>query len=1584
MGRLHGNSRVAIVGILVYVNSVFVSAVWPQESLDETVDRGYPREWLVCGPFQSTLPDGILGAVGAGSVVLDETDYMEPIGGMEGMRPRHLTRVVRNGAEAVWQRAGVNGPALDLAPFFPEASEGLAFAALYLDSNRARDVLLTVNTGLGARVYLNGFLLRDIRTVPYAIGGVDRFVVPFPRGVSLLVLQIPGARYSALAEVLGEDTDDLKGRSLARRTLLTGSSGFEFAVRFDPLRPVVDSLQVVPRLDSTDLFSGGAMRPALDTRLTLFNDGAERSPAVEVSVEPRGMQPHILQVPPVPPKSAVDIATPVAVGLDSSSGAVAVNVRIDAGGETATFLSNVSVPERPPSGTVYVLASPSIPGSDSRHESRAEWVKEMSNRTALLDSQPNFGLFVDDLTLLQQSLAVDPRALPRLQSSSASGAVGFHAGLTVPDERLVSGELLVRNLLYGRRWAAALGGIPSESYVAWDAGGLSLQTPQLLAKSGVSGVVSNLLDRELLPLFLQTAPDASQAFHRHKNQGAKAYSATQLRKVVSLERRELMESGIDADLYIVDSEDEAARRFLPAASADLSNALPAMPVLGDGADRFFERTADIVSRTSMRVAPGYRSLTRVEPGALLVQGDLKRAFAKTEALALTAEKLATFAGAAGAEYPEREIDWIWRTLLYWSARSQLGYAESRRAYVDALGALQRAAGVAREITDGAASYLAEHVNTVSGAPANAEGAVVVFNPTTWTRTDIAMVELDAGYPQGVTILDQRGDPRPAWTESANGRSRVHFVANDVPGLGYATYVVIAGGGDIGGRPREGVQIENEFLRITVDPDRGGVISQVVRKGDEELIEQTEGNHIIALSEDPDATRGGREVWTTGLRASTEDSQASTNVLSTDLFERLIVTTPFLSGEVVRELTLYRGVPRIDCVTRFDSVNDADTLVAATFGPLPGTAVPVYGERFGAIVGRRSQGVLDFRSDHAMNPSGHGLTPALRFAAVGANDGVAVGRSGVVPFGPAMIVHGKSPLVAAMADELGSALLSRGIPSTVVGDEPPVRGAVYTDSTVFGDWRDDLKLGTVFRIVIGDVDDNLETRRLLNTLGETDAGKQVEASKGGRALLLNDPDIPEKSKPIPTLLLFGATPTESVAVAESFRDAILVNGTFPLAPESVLGIDPAPAPRMGFAVLHDGAMLHSLEADGTLVSALYHDTDWPEDRSNLPELDPAPEFRYSLFPFQGSWRESDIVARGHEVAEPLAAVSVDLRAGILPPTGNVLSLDRPGFSITSVRPAEFGMLDFLAGPVRPRDGILIRGYEYRSTPWFGGMAFFTGIRSAAKTNLLGIEGDSIIVEDAAIEFRANANEIETVRFVPENAPRGAPETLVEDGRERPQWTRYWLHRAGAAPIGGAPVTLTFDGALDDAGSPLRAILSNRWTDKTVRGTVDIVASTGLEVAPASFDFVLEPEAFLSQELAVLTRPAPGTPAALTASAEVDGARVVDIVQTNVEPPELTVRRSPTAIQAEVKNRGPILFEGVVEVVVPSAYWRELYPAKPGFLVESRKPVVVEPFSVGRVEFPIVNGGAIDAESPSWVVVKLSGNGHTAYEPVAPLP
>ena len=1580
----------AVLVVLLY--SGVLLAQEKAEPLDAVLGRGYVAHWLVCGPFGTDVDGGVGGALARNVSPLSATDFMEKLGGMVKLRPTHRM-VVRAGVDgAMWQRAGASGSTLDLSPFFPKADEGIAFAAFYVEAQQPRSAFMELNTPLGARVWRNGRLLRDIRPAPLETSGVDKGILDFLPGVNVVVLEVPGASYEYLAKLTKMTVRELNVHAMANRTLLRGSSGFEVALRLRPVFPLGE-LFYVAGLENANTFSGMARDISQDTTLTLFNPSEKPSEAVRVTVSAQDLStPVLTEVASIPPQSEKVVKIPIRVGTRAAGQTIPVTVKLVAGEaisgfKDASFDASVEVLPHEEGGKVYVVTGARYtPDSPLTQSSEMEWrVRSFEKHLRVTEQEPEYGFDLGPASLWRPLIQAYPEGRGILRAAIGMNRCAAEAGYGHPDERFVDGELLARNLVYGLAGAREVLGDMHSAYYAWEQPGLAPQTPQLLLKAGLPGVVSKLDVAGLPGLFLQEAPDGSVIPHRRKKPSPGPASTEELRHMAGLQRQELLALGMDTDMLVSESQVPPPEPFYIGAAKGLFQGYPSLRLEGSGACSFFDDLRERGFGTTQDLPRRTSAMNRAQPGSVATQIDLKQAHAAVEPRLLTAETLATFAALLGADYPEAALDKVWREVLYWSSPSRLGVTDLEQTYVDALAGYRDAATLSAEILDSSARYIAAQADTLSGKPASKGDvqSLVVFNPTPWARSDYCTASLSFENASGLVLRDDQGATVPFLADHVQRvkerfvqRARVHFVARNIPAWGYRTFYLELAGPLPVPSSRKDPQIENDLWTVYLDPASGAVRSIVDKKTGQDyaggLI-----NHVTALDEDPAQTLGGRELWTLGTWTDPMTPQEFRLEVSEDM-QQITTVSSFGKGTLERTLRVYRGVARIDCETKVSGMPLSGHVLAATFEPGSEGCTPLYGERFGYLAGQRSLGILDFRTKGMDNLSGAGMQPALHWAAVAPSDYMQVGPGNAVPLAPATIVAGAHPALQKAARLIQRALIHRGIPARMVSDvsQPPTK--LWSDSTEYSGVESTLHEGRALHIVIGSEEQNKYTGRILQSVDAKTAELYKERLQLGSVLYVEHSALPEEYGPAPALLFASMLPERCATLAEEFAHTVDSGGAYSLPPSSCLAGTPVKRAESGFAVLFPGSRLCSFEQDGTLAMLLAHEGG-PFTEDGLATAPDSFVFHYALFPFAGEWRDGNVPKAAEQYQRPLFAIQEPTHLGILPGMHGFLSVSDPGVMVGSVRAAGDASARLRGRSAHPRDGIVLNLWEAAGRKLTtAAVECSPAIRQASSADFLGEpKGTLEVVEGRLPVSDLKRFSAESYWILPATPERlGPPQALGRSkDPEGPVYTRYWRHNTGEAPTGLPAVSVLLRGELPTESGTVQAVVANNLTDQTVEGTAVLECTDGWSVGPKEIYFNLQPGEYKAEDVSLVrTRNAVGgeKSGGLSIEAVYNGVTFRDTLEENPEPLMIEVGRTGAQVRVTIRNNSGIVSKGMAECITRPMLWPELGELAENSVTPNRTAVSVAAFGEQTVLFRFS-----DPDMAAWAVVKVGANGHVFY-------
>jgi len=458
---------------------------------------------------------------------------------------------------------------------------------------------------------------------------------------------------------------------------------------------------------------------------------------------------------------------------------------------------------------------------------------------ALMAEDGTYAFTMENMLNLMEYLERHPDRRDEVARLTREGRLEWGATFNQPYESLLSGEQLIRETYFGRRWLKkTFPGSDALVYFNPDVPGRSMQMPQILAKAGIPYMV---MSRYHEGFYRWASPDgtsvlayspghygnASAYLNASPAQGAEAIAE----KVGRLEPY-YREHGLPPEFPLLNSVDfsqptdfgELIRFWNGGPGA----AGPAgLTMRYSSARRFFEavdaETARLVTIRGERPnlwlyihGPTHHRAVSAgrEAGALLPAAE---AFNTVRCLIE-----GSFRG-----YPAARLEEAWKAAIYpdhgWGGKEgQVTDRLFRKKY-------EFARDEGRAMLDSALEGIAARVGAGSGTP------VVVFNTLSWTRSDPVTCLVRPGGGR-FRLVDGEGvdtpfQPLPPLPGQPAGRVRIVFTATDVPGLGYKTWRVVENGPGGSGAAGVGTKaatdageaptvVENAFYRITLVP--GGV------------------------------------------------------------------------------------------------------------------------------------------------------------------------------------------------------------------------------------------------------------------------------------------------------------------------------------------------------------------------------------------------------------------------------------------------------------------------------------------------------------------------------------------------------------------------------------------------------------------------------------------------------------------------------------------------------------------------------------------------------------------------------------------
>ncbi|MGQ4646094.1 glycoside hydrolase family 38 N-terminal domain-containing protein [Lyngbya aestuarii] len=473
-----------------------------------------------------------------------------------------------------------------------------------------------------------------------------------------------------------------------------------------------------------------------------------------------------------------------------------------------------------------------------------------------------------------------PDLFAAIKQQIAAGRWEIVGGMWVePELNLINTESIVRQVLYAQRYVQEKFGQLSK--VAWvtDSFGFPWQLPQILKQGGIEYLVTQKLhwnDTTKFPYgaFWWQSPDGSQIFS--------IMSPPNITGVMDTNPITMADYAIDWEIQtnlqdafwlpgVGDHGGGPSRDMLEVAARWQHS--PFFPRLefttaesylqqissqlrqqqGDQTDN---QKGEIPSPSPNYSIPIWNDELYLEfhRGCYTTHADQKRWNRLCEGLLYQAELFASLATIiTGISYPKRQLEQAWKKLLFNQFHDILPGTSIPEVFVEANQAWQEVEQVASEILAESLGVIASQITLPSPPQPDAQ-PLVVFNPLNWQRSEIVAVALNTStiklHPDTIEhwqVYDLSGQEIPSQLAE---KSTLLFEALDVPSVGYRVFWLCCG--DHGTKP--GTQspadfiLENENLRVIVDPDTGNLTSVFDKIHQREVIRGA-GNQLQAFQDE---------------------------------------------------------------------------------------------------------------------------------------------------------------------------------------------------------------------------------------------------------------------------------------------------------------------------------------------------------------------------------------------------------------------------------------------------------------------------------------------------------------------------------------------------------------------------------------------------------------------------------------------------------------------------------------------------------------------------------------------------------------
>ena len=373
--------------------------------------------------------------------------------------------------------------------------------------------------------------------------------------------------------------------------------------------------------------------------------------------------------------------------------------------------------------------------------------------------------------MLEDYLEVRPERRAQVQALVTEGRFKVGPWYVLPDEFLVSGESLVRNLALGRAIARQLGGVPSNAGFLCDMFGHNSQMPQILAGFGVTGALvwrgMNMIERR--PFIWRGADGTELPSYRFGRVGYCSFGAQVRQMDLSGPRMPAEDMDMRLDIYLDEEAektpvgpilvfdgcdhcewDPEAYRLVARRLGHTEDPAGKYEWQHSTLDAYLDELVAVKDQIGLVVEgelreparhPGGEDAQWLIPGVTSSRVPLKQANAHCQTLLCSwAEPVSALAAAAiDQPYPHGYLDVAWRWLIQNHPHDSICGCSIDAVHQDMIYRFHQAEGIANRLTLDATHKLAA---CVQGELGDDDLRLVLFNPLPQAVDEVTVIDVE--------------------------------------------------------------------------------------------------------------------------------------------------------------------------------------------------------------------------------------------------------------------------------------------------------------------------------------------------------------------------------------------------------------------------------------------------------------------------------------------------------------------------------------------------------------------------------------------------------------------------------------------------------------------------------------------------------------------------------------------------------------------------------------------------------------------------------------------------------------------------
>jgi len=528
-----------------------------------------------------------------------------------------------------------------------------------------------------------------------------------------------------------------------------------------------------------------------------------------------------------------------------------------------------------------------------------------------------------------------PELFEKIRERIQDGRWEVVGGMWVePDCNLISGESWVRQILYGKKYFREKFNL--DVRIGWnpDSFGYNWNMPQIYTKSGIDCFITQKIwwnDTTVFPhfIFWWEGVDDTRLLTYFPPMGYT--SRVRLPRVVDAITKYQASTGYQKSLILYGIGDHGGgpNREILQRVRDYGKLTIHPEFIHSTSHQFLSN----IQKDLQDNIPVWNDELYLEyhRGTYTTQAEIKKNNRKSESMLSAAEKIAAISSLWDHEYPQNELEEIWKIILTNQFHDILPGSCITPVVRDALEAYGNAQRRVTHVENTALDTIAKNIDTsnIMGTP------LMVFNTLSWERTDFVSVTLPDSWEGHVQVFQCDGVEIPVEVvrNQAAGSVTVSFVAEKVPAMGYSIYDLRPGNPTLVETDTiiDGLTLENRFYQVSVNSRTGNITSIFDKRLNREFVEEGKEANLLQVYEDRPEHWDAWNIGATGRKWDLNEADSVTVLTRSPVRASIQVKKSFLglskdrysptedfpSSFFTQTITLYHNMDRIDVKNNVD-------------------------------------------------------------------------------------------------------------------------------------------------------------------------------------------------------------------------------------------------------------------------------------------------------------------------------------------------------------------------------------------------------------------------------------------------------------------------------------------------------------------------------------------------------------------------------------------------------------------------------------------------------------------------------------------